>query len=368
MARKRPDPATTSTMAEEPLRYLAPDGASVQRSDWAEPISDDVLVDMFRWMSITRRVDREMINLQRQGQIGVYPSCMGQEAAQVGTAFAMAEQDWVFPQYRELGLMIVRGVSQADSAHLWRGTWGLGYDPFDHNVAPISIPIGTHALHATGFSVAARLDGKDVVSIACFGDGATSTGDVHAAMTFAGVMKAPVVFLVQNNQYAISVPLELQTAAPTLAHKAIGYGIAGVRVDGNDVVASYVAAKQAIDRAREGGGPTLVEALTYRLEAHTTSDDSTRYREDAEVSRAALEDPLIRFEKFLRAEGLLDDATRDSVDAEAEARAEEVRASIYDSPHGDPLEVFEHVYVDATGHFDDQIAQLRTELAARERG
>lgn len=368
VASKRQDVPAAGTVEGEPLRYLAPDGTCAPRSEWAEPVADDTLLDMFRWMTITRRVDREMINLQRQGQIGVYPSCMGQEAAQVGTAFAMAQQDWVFPQYRELGLMLVRGVSQADSAHLWRGTWALGYDPFAHNVAPISIPIGTHALHATGYSVAARLDGTDVVAVACFGDGATSTGDVHAAMTFAGVMRAPVVFLVQNNRYAISVPLELQTAAPTIAHKAVGYGIAGARVDGNDVIASYVVAKQAIERARSGGGPTLLEALTYRLEAHTTSDDSTRYRDPDEVARAALEDPLVRFEKFLRAEELLDAAAVDLMSAEAEDRALEVRESIYDAPHGDPLEVFEHVYVDAAGHFDDHVMQLRTELAARDRG
>jgi hypothetical protein len=205
-------------------------------------------------MVVTRKVDREAINLQRQGQLGVYASCMGQEAAQVGSAYALGDDDWIFPSYRELGAALVREVDAAGLLHLYRGTWLSDHDPYEHNFALMSIPIGTQALHATGFAMGARFDGNPIVTMTYFGDGGTSEGDPHEAMTFAGVMKAPVIFFVQNNQYAISVPLEKQTAAPTLAHKAIGYGLPGYRCDGNDVLATYAVTRRAVERARERRG------------------------------------------------------------------------------------------------------------------
>ena len=361
-----PDLPDVELAERQEVQLLDPDGRYDADSPWNPELSDDTLREMYRWMVLTRRVDREMINLQRQGQLGVYPSCLGQEGAQIGAAFALGEQDWVFPQYRELGLSLYLGVPQAASAHLWRGTWGLGYDPHEFRFAPISIPIGTQALHATGFALGARLDGRSLATVACVGDGATSTGDVHAAMTFAAVMRAPTVFFIQNNRYAISVPLEKQTAAPTLAHKAIGYGMPGWRCDGNDVIATYAVVHHALERARAGEGPALVEAMTYRMEAHTTSDDPTRYRSEEELDEARLTDPILRLRRLLESRSALDEQQVEQVDQEAERMAAEVRAGIYDAPHGDPTEIFDHVYVDATGRFEQQRAQLQAELAGTE--
>jgi pyruvate dehydrogenase E1 component alpha subunit len=211
----------------------------------------------------------------------------------------------------------------------------------------------------------AKLDGKDLVVMSYFGDGATSEGDAHEAMNFAAVYDSPCVFFVQNNQYAISVPLSKQTKAPTIAHKAVGYGMPGYRCDGNDVLASYAVAKQAVERARAGDGPSLIEAVTYRMEAHTTADDPTRYRTAEELAEWNARDPIARFETFLTKEGLLDDAFRAQIDDEAKAYAARMREEIYDAPHGDPLELFEHVYVEPPASYDEQRALLRRELEAQ---
>ncbi len=210
----------------------------------------------------------------------------------------------------------------------------------------------------------AKLDGDDLVVMSYFGDGATSEGDPHEAMNFAAVYDAPVVFFVQNNQYAISVPLSQQTRAPTIAHKAIGYGMPGLRCDGNDVLATYAVARKAVDRARAGGGPSLIEAVTYRMEAHTTADDPTRYRTPEELAEWTARDPIARFEAFLTREGLLDDDFRGQIDDEAKAYASRMRSELYDAPHGDPLELFDHVYVEAPPSYAEQREQLRRELAA----
>ncbi len=348
----------------EPVHLLDPDGTLHEDPDHPVDLDDDQLRLLYRHMVVTRRVDREAINLQRQGQLGVYASLLGQEAAQVGGAFALAEQDWVFPSYRELGAAVTRGVDTGKLLHLFRGTWLSDHDPYEHQFALYAIPIGTQALHATGFAMGARLDDNPIVTMAYFGDGATSEGDPHEAMTFAGVFKAPVVFFVQNNQWAISVPLDRQTAAPTLAHKAVGYGMPGYHCDGNDVLATYAVTRRAVERARSGEGPAFIEALTYRMEAHTTSDDPTRYRTKEEEEEAGKTDPIARYRRFLTNEGLLDDDVEEQVEAEAKAEATRMRDEIYEAPHGDPMELFEHVYVDDTGHFERQKVQLAAELAA----
>jgi 2-oxoisovalerate dehydrogenase E1 component alpha subunit len=346
----------------EPLQLLAPDGTYREHPDHPLELDDVWLRDRYREMVVTRRIDREAINLQRQGQMAVYASCLGQEAAQVGSAAALAADDWVFPSYRELGVAVARGVDVVGLMHFYRGTWLGDHDPHANRYAMSSIPIGTQILHATGFAMGTRFDGLDTVTVSYFGDGATSEGDAHEAMTFAGVFGAPILFFVQNNQWAISVPRERQTAAPTLAHKAVGYGIPGVRCDGNDVLASYVVTRAAVDAARRGEGPTFVEAVTYRMEAHTTSDDASRYRSDEEVEEAASRDPIARLLRLLEQRGAIDAATRAEIDEQAEDRAAEVRKAIYDAPHGDPLEVFEHVYVDPSGHFEDQRDEMRAGL------
>ncbi len=347
---------------DEPVRLLAPDGTYHADPDHPIELSDDGLVAMHRAMVLTRRADREAINLQRQGQLGVYASCLGQEAAQVASAWALGEQDWIFPSYREMGAAIVRDVDPADLLHLFRGTWLSDHDPYEHRFALLTIPIGTQALHATGFAMGARFDGNPLVTLVYFGDGGTSEGDTHEAMTFAGVMQAPVVFFVQNNRYAISVPLSKQTAAPTLAHKAVGYGLPGYRCDGNDPLATYAVTRRAVERARDGHGPALIEALTYRMEAHTTSDDPSRYRSKEELEEAARTDPIARMRNHLRSRDLLDDATEQRFEEEAAELATSIRAAIYDAPHGDPLELFDHVTIAARADLAAQREELRAEL------
>ncbi len=353
---------------DEPVRLLSPDGTFHADAAYPVALSDAELVAIHRAMVITRRVDREAINLQRQGQLGVYASCLGQEAAQVASAWALDAQDWVFPSYRELGAAVVREVDPADLLHLFRGTWLSNHDPYEHRFALLSIPIGTQALHATGFAMGARLDANPLVTIVYFGDGGTSEGDPHEAMTFAGVLRAPVVFFVQNNQYAISVPLDQQTAAPTLAHKAVGYGLPGYRCDGNDPLATFAVTRRAVEDARAGHGPALIEALTYRMEAHTTSDDPTRYRTQEELEAAARTDPIARMRNHLRQRDLLDDATEAGFEQEADERARAVRDAIYDAPHGDPLELFDHVTLADRADLAAQREELRAELAARVAG
>ena len=359
------DPMTLLPPAE-PVHLLDPDGTLHEDPEHPVGLDDDALVAMHRTMIITRRVDREAINLQRQGQLGVYASCLGQEAAQVASAWALEDGDWIFPSYRELGAAIVRDVDPADLLHLFRGTWLSDHDPYEHRFALLSIPIGTQALHATGFAMGARFDRNPVVTMVYFGDGGTSEGDPHEAMTFAGVMRAPVIFFVQNNQYAISVPLSKQTAAPTLAHKAVGYGLPGFRCDGNDPLATYAVTRRAVERARDGEGPALIEAVTYRMEAHTTSDDPSRYRSDEELEAAALTDPIVRLRNHLRRRDLLDDATEQRFEEEAAERARAVRDAIYEAPHGDPLELFDHVTVATRADLAAQREELRAELERRQ--
>jgi 2-oxoisovalerate dehydrogenase E1 component alpha subunit len=361
----RPDPRRLLP-PDEPVQLLAPDGTFAEDPDWPIDLSDDQLVELYRLMVVSRQVDAQAIKLQRQGQLGVYASLHGQEAAQIGSAFALAEQDWVFPSYRELGVALVRGLEPAELLHVFRGTWLGAHDPAKHRFALITISIGTQALHAAGFAMAAKLDGADRCAVCYLGDGATSEGDTHEAMNFAAVFNAPCVFFVQNNQYAISLPVTRQTRAPTIAHKAVGYGMPGFRCDGNDILASYAVMQQALRYAREGNGPCLVEAVTYRMEAHTTSDDPTRYRAEAELEQWRSKDPIIRFSRYLRARDLLDDDTEATIAQAAVAEAQTARAAIYEAPHGDPLELFSHVYVDPPRQLLEQRARLRAELDGRD--
>ena len=351
---------------DEPVQLLDDQGVLHEVEGYPLDLKDEDFRNLYRYMVLARRVDKQAINLQRQGQLGVYASLLGQEAAQVGGAYALDEQDWVFPSYREMGAALVRNVDPGSILHLFRGTWLSNHDVHKTHFGLLSIPIGTQALHATGFAMGAKFDGKDIVVMSYFGDGATSEGDPHEAMNFAAVYDAPCIFFVQNNQYAISVPLSKQTKAPTIAHKAVGYGMPGFRCDGNDVLATYAVARKAVDRARRGEGPSLIEAMTYRMEAHTTADDPTRYRTPEELAEWKARDPIARFETFLEKEGLLDDSFRAEIDEEAKGYAARMREEIYDAPHGDPLELFEHVYVDPPPSYEEQKAMLRREIAANE--
>lgn len=364
MGRHSQDPA--SLLPGDVVRMIQDDGSVAEVEGFDVDVDDARLLTMYRQMVLTRAIDHEAINLQRQGQLAVYPSCLGQEGAQVGAAHALRDDDWVFPSYRELGFALVRGIDPSRMMHVFRGTWLGDHDPFEYAFGMITIPIATQVLHAAGLAMGTKLDGKDTVTVACCGDGATSEGDTHEAMTFAGVFEAPVIFFVQNNQYAISVPLDRQTAAPTLAHKAIGYGMPGVRCDGNDVLATYAVTRAMVERARDGHGPSMIEAVTYRREAHTTSDDATRYRSDAEVEEAARHDPIDRLRLVLDHRGLRDEALESEVAEEAATAASAMRAAIYDADHDDPMELFDHVLVGDTSHLDDQRDLLRAELAAEE--
>ncbi|MBA3621844.1 MAG: pyruvate dehydrogenase (acetyl-transferring) E1 component subunit alpha, partial [Euzebyales bacterium] len=361
-----PRPADPATLLppDRPVQLLDDGGTLHEVEGYPLDLKDSDFRDLYRYMVLARRVDKQAINLQRQGQLGVYASLLGQEAAQVGSAYALDDQDWVFPSYREMGAALVRGVDPGSILHLFRGTWLSDHDVHKTHFGLLSIPIGTQTLHATGFAMGAKFDGKDLVVMSYFGDGATSEGDPHEAMNFAAVFDAPCVFFVQNNQYAISVPLSKQTKAPTIAHKAVGYGMPGFRCDGNDVLATYAVAKQAVDRARAGQGPSLIEAVTYRMEAHTTADDPTRYRTPEELAQWKARDPIARFETFLEQEGLIDGAFRGEIEEEAKGYAARMRSEIYDAPHGDPLELFEHVYVEPPASYADQRERLRRELAA----
>jgi 2-oxoisovalerate dehydrogenase E1 component alpha subunit len=351
--------------AVEPVQLLAPDGLVRPSERFRLDLDTGLIRRMHTLMCVSRRVDREAINLQRQGELALHLSCAGQEAAQVGSALAMNDGDWAFPQGRELAAAITRGLDPADLLHVWRGTWHGRHDPAAHRFGLMTMPIGTQALHAVGFAMGASLDGAGLCVVCYFGDGATSEGDVHEAMNFAAVYGAPVVFLIQNNHWAISVPVRRQTAAPTLAHKGVGYGIPAVRVDGNDVLACYAVTRSALAHARDGGGPVLIEALTYRMEGHSTSDDPGRYRPPGEQEGWRDRDPILRIERYLESEGTLDEAARRAVAKEAEDAAMRLRRAIVDAPSPEADELFAHAYVDMPESLQRQRADLRQELTGR---
>ncbi len=356
----------TSLLPDPMLLQLIGEAGEVVVVDGFPTPSPEVQRELLRTMHMVRAVDRQSITLTRQGQLAVDPSSAGQEAAQVGAVAALREQDWLFPSYRETVAIVARGVPPIEAMPLFKGTWHAGWDPNAYRVMPHCTPIATQCLHAVGLAQAARMAGDDVVAMAFCGDGGTSEGDFHEALNFAAVYDAPVVFVVQNNGYAISVPLANQTKAPTMAHKAVGYGMPGVRVDGNDALAMHAATTAAVQRASAGGGPTLIEAITYRTEAHTTADDDSRYRSKEEVESWRAKDPIERLEAHLLAAGIVTQADIDQAREDGLAAARTFRAGMFDAPHGDPLEMFDHVYAEPPAEMLAQRASLAAELAARQ--
>lgn len=344
----------------EPLSLIAD-------ASGTESLDASVLLELYRQLVRGRRYNLQATALTKQGRLAVYPSTTGQEACQAGAVLALERQDWIFPTYRDTMALLVRGVDPVDVLTLLRGDWHSGYDPRAHRIAPLSTPLATQTPHAVGLAHAAALCGDDLVVLAMIGDGGTSEGDFHEAMNFAAVYRAPVVFLVQNNGYAISVPLSKQSAAPSLAHKAIGYGMPGVLVDGNDAAAVYHQVRQAAEHARTGGGPTLIEAVTYRIDAHTNADDATRYRDPAEVEFWRRRDPVTRMEEHLRERGLLDDASAERIRKEAEDMAEDLRDRLGTDPSPAALDLFDHVYARPTPQLDEQRSMLMQELDALRR-
>jgi pyruvate dehydrogenase E1 component alpha subunit len=366
-AAARPAPASRNRRellpGRRPLALLDAGGKPAGQNGLTMP-GPDVLLGLHRSMVVGRRLDAQATALARQGRLAVYPSSRGQEACQVGAVHALRSQDWLFPTYRDTVAIVSRGVDPVEALSLLRGDWHCGYDPCERRVAPQCTPLATNTPHAVGLAQAARIKGEDTVAVVLLGDGATSEGDTHEALNFAAVWNAPVVFLVQNNGYAISVPLGKQTAAPSLAHKGIGYGIASQQIDGNDPAGVYAAVRAAVEAAASGAGPALIEALTYRVEAHTNADDATRYRSAGEVEDWLARDPLLRLERYLRAAGLLDDSGAAAVTAEAEQLAADLRHRMSDEPRTDPAELFQHVYAEPTPVLTAQRRAVETELTA----
>ena len=345
------------------LRILDEEGHTVG-SHAVPPVGE--LLAGYRALVLARRLNEQTSALVRQGRLAVYPSSRGQEAAQVACAAVLSERDWLFPTYRDTAAIAARGVDPVEVLAMLRGDWHCGYDPVAHRVAPQATPLATQLLHAVGVAHAARLKGEDGVVMALCGDGATSEGDFHEACNFAAVFRAPVVFLVQNNKYAISVPLAKQSAAPSLAAKAVGYGMPGVLVDGNDYAALTSVLGDAVNRARAGGGPVLVEADTYRMDPHTNADDPTRYRSEDEVSGWERRDPLVRLRAHLIGAGALGEQQESDFAAEAETMAEHVRTGVSQESEVDPEELFAHVYATPTPQLREQRALLRAELDGQE--
>lgn len=343
------------------------DGRAAGAGERAEP-DRELLLRLYEAVVHGRRYNEQATALTKQGRLAVYPSSTGQEACQVAAALALGENDWLFPSYRDTLAAVTRGVDPIEVLSLLRGDWHHGYDTHATRVAPLCTPLATQLPHAVGLAHAARLKGDEVAALALVGDGGTSEGDFHEALNFAAVWQAPVVFLVQNNGFAISVPLAKQTAAPSLAHKAVGYGMPGRLVDGNDAVAVHEVLTEALERARSGGGPTLIEAVTYRLEAHTNADDATRYRASDEVEAWRAHDPVKLLESALRERGLLDDEAVRATREAAERRAEDLRTRMNQDPELDPEDLFGHVYARPTQQLRAQEEQFRAELAAGESG
>jgi len=369
------------------IQLLRPTGELVEHAEIRPDLDPGLLRAFYRDMVLTRRLDIEATALQRQGELGLWAPSLGQEAAQVGSARALRAEDFAFPTYREHGACLVRGITPLEILTLYRGVSNGGWDSRARGMALPMIVIGNQVPHAVGYAMGIQLDrmqgrpalsdpqapagphassghapsAADAAVLAYFGDGASSQGDVNEAFVLAGVMRAPVVFFCQNNQWAISLSVSQQMAAP-LVSRAPGFGLTGVRVDGNDVLAVYAVTRDALARGRTGGPPTLIEAVTYRMGPHTTSDDPTRYRDSADVDLWRARDPIARLEAFLVHRGMLDDAARSALDAEAEQLAQTVRHGVREMPDPPAASILDHVY--AEGH--PRIDELRADAQRRD--
>jgi pyruvate dehydrogenase E1 component alpha subunit len=326
---------------------------SPQWDAWIEDLDHATLADRYEDMVVLRRIDAEATALQRQGEIALWPPVLGQEASQIGSGRALRADDFVFGSYRETGIAYTRGIDPVAIARVWRGAAASAWNPYDVGMATSQVIIGAQSLHATGYALGIQADGADSVAIAYFGDGAMSEGDVSEAMIFAATYQAPVVFFCQNNQFAISEPVTLQSTVP-LADRPAGFGIPSVRVDGNDVLAVTAVMRQALDRARTGGGPSFIEAVTYRMGPHTTADDPTRYRDPSELEVWAQRDPIVRLRTHLEHEGAFGPELETRVAATADRVARDLRAGVQAMTDPEPLTVFDNVYAEPHAELDRQ--------------
>jgi len=324
--------------------------------------SEDVK-KMYRCMVTARSFDERALALQRQGRLGTYAPLSGQEACQVGSGYALQPEDWMFPSYREHAVQVIRGQRWLDILTYWGGNEEGNRVPENVNNFTISIPIATQLCHATGTAWAMKIRGQKAATIVYFGDGATSEGDFHEGLNFAAVFQTGTVFFCQNNQYAISVPRAKQTHSETIAQKAIAYGIPGIQVDGNDIFAVYQATKEALERGRNGGGPTLIEAVTYRMSHHTTADDWTRYRSKEEVEEWKKKDPILRLRLHLQKQNIWSDADEQRLQEEAKAEIAQVVQQYEALPPRDVEDIFKYVYAEMPWNLKEQLAELREYLS-----
>jgi pyruvate dehydrogenase E1 component alpha subunit len=344
--------------ADRGLRRVIGDGESVADGE-VDGLGPEELLALYRDLVLLRTYDERSVVYHRQGRIGTYAIFWNHEAMQAGSVFALEQRDWIFPSYRESAIGLLRGMPASTVLSWWRGHPAGWWNPEDHGVASICVPIATHVPHAVGFAWGSRLKGEDRIAIAYFGDGATSEGAFHEGATFAGVMKAPAILFCNNNQWAISTPLSAQTAAPTLADKAIGYGIPGIRVDGGDVLAVYEATREAVERARSGEGPTFIEAVTYRAAPHATADDPSIYIDPERVEEEKENECVGRYERYLLRSGVLSDARAEEIRQEARELMRAGIAAAEAEPPADPALVFEHAYADPPPSLAEDLAELR---------
>ncbi|MEU8341991.1 pyruvate dehydrogenase E1 component alpha subunit [Actinomadura meyerae] len=363
-------PGTTELAEPELVRLLTPEGERVEHPDYPLDLSAEDVRDLYRDLVVVRRIDMEAVALTRQGELGLWASLLGQEAAQIGSGRALSEHDMVFPTYREHGVAWCRDVDPLKLLGMFRGVNHGGWDPAEHGFHLYTVVIGSQTLHATGYAMGVQRDGvlgtpKAGATIAYFGDGATSQGDVNESFVFASVFNAPIVFFCQNNQWAISEPLEKQTRIP-LYKRAQGFGFPGIRVDGNDVFACLAVTRKALENARTGQGPTLIEAYTYRMGAHTTTDDPTRYRLKAEEEAWKLKDPIERVKAYLVRNDLADAGFFEKVEDEAKQLAKELREGCRSMPDPEPLSMFDEVYAERHPLMTEEQEQFAAYLASFE--
>ncbi len=355
---------------DEYVQLLTPEGARRENSafdPWVANVTDDQLASLYEDMVVIRRIDTEATALQRQGELGLWAPLLGQEAAQIGSARALADDDFIYPSYRENGVAYCRGVAPENLVRIWRGNAHGGWDPNKHKMALPAVIIGAQSVHAVGYAIGINKDHAKSASITYFGDGATSQGDVNEAMIFAASFNAPVVFFCQNNHWAISEPVGVQ-AKRNISERAPGFGIPSIRVDGNDVIAVMAVTRAALDHAYKGGGPTFIEAVTYRMGPHTTSDDPTKYRPAEELEEWKAKDPIMRLEKFLDAKGLLTDELRASVKAKADEVAADLRLRCINMPDPEALSIFDNVSIETNPVLERQRSQYAAYLETFEGG
>jgi pyruvate dehydrogenase E1 component alpha subunit len=342
------------------FQILKPDGTL--QPGGKPPLTDQETLALYQKMVFIRLADQRALSLQRQGRFGTYAPIWGQEACQVGSTYPLQKGDWVFPAFREIGAALMMGISLKNFYLYWMGNEMGSRAPEGINMMPVSVPVGSQTLHAVGAAWAAKIKGDKIVTIAYFGDGATSKGDFHEAMNFAGVFKTPTIFFCQNNQFAISVPRSLQTASKTIAQKAIAYGFDGIQVDGNDLFAVIMATKEAVEKARSGAGPTLIEGVTYRFGPHTTADDPTKYRKEEEIEPWKPLDPLVRLRLYLKGKGLWNEEVETRITEEAQKEIDQTVKEAEAVPTPEVEEIFKYVFAEMTPPLKEQLEYLKSTL------